>query len=185
MMIKASRTLAVSLLLTTSFLFAQTPSGAKPKPRVVVIGVNGMEMDVLRPLHSPGQDAKPCQRDQARRIRQTAHCVCAQLPAGLQHSFHQHHTGRAWRHRFYCGRSHGQHEHAERGADLVDSFQESSYRRHGECTGDFPGDAGEWVHGQRYAHPRKKLRGRRAVCSQAIRSGRRRALYIQRRSSRS
>jgi predicted AlkP superfamily phosphohydrolase/phosphomutase len=55
MMIKASRTFAISLLLTTSFLFAQTPSGAKPKPRVVVIGVNGMEMDVLRPLLLQGR----------------------------------------------------------------------------------------------------------------------------------
>jgi len=29
MMVKVSRTLAVSLLITTSFLFAQAPSGAK------------------------------------------------------------------------------------------------------------------------------------------------------------
>ena len=55
MMVKVSRTLAVSLLITTSFLFAQTPSGAKPAPRVVVIGVNGMEMDVLRPLLLQGK----------------------------------------------------------------------------------------------------------------------------------
>src|SRR5580700_6081178 len=52
---KASRTFAVSLLLTTSLLFAQTPASAKPKPRVVVIGVNGMEMDVLRPLILQGK----------------------------------------------------------------------------------------------------------------------------------
>lgn len=53
MMAKVSRTLAVSLLLSTSLLFAQT--GAKPKPHVVVIGVNGMEMDVLRPLILEGR----------------------------------------------------------------------------------------------------------------------------------
>ncbi len=52
-MAKVSRTLAVSLLLSTSLLFAQT--GAKPKPHVVVIGVNGMEMDVLRPLILAGR----------------------------------------------------------------------------------------------------------------------------------
>jgi predicted AlkP superfamily phosphohydrolase/phosphomutase len=53
MITKVSRSLAVSLLLSTSFLFAQT--GAKPKPHVVVIGVNGMEMDVLRPLILQGR----------------------------------------------------------------------------------------------------------------------------------
>jgi predicted AlkP superfamily phosphohydrolase/phosphomutase len=55
MILKASRTLAVSLLISTSILFAQTPASAKPKPRVVVIGVNGMEMDVLRPLILQGK----------------------------------------------------------------------------------------------------------------------------------
>jgi len=54
MMFKVSRRLAVSFLISTSFLFAETPA-AKPKPRVVVIGVNGMEMDVLRPLILQGK----------------------------------------------------------------------------------------------------------------------------------
>ncbi len=52
---KVSRHLAVSLLLSTSFLFAQTPAGPQPKPRIVVIGVNGMEMDVIRPLILQGK----------------------------------------------------------------------------------------------------------------------------------
>src|SRR3984885_12253751 len=55
MTFKVLSTIAGSLLITTSFLFAQTPSGAKPAPRVVVIGVNGMEMDVLRPLLLQGK----------------------------------------------------------------------------------------------------------------------------------
>jgi predicted AlkP superfamily phosphohydrolase/phosphomutase len=55
MVSKVSRTLALSLLATTSFLCAQTSGSAKPKPRVVVIGVNGMEMDVLRPLILQGK----------------------------------------------------------------------------------------------------------------------------------
>jgi len=55
MMVKVFRTLAASLLVTTPFLLAQTPGSAKPKPRVVVIGVNGMEMDVLRPLILQGK----------------------------------------------------------------------------------------------------------------------------------
>jgi predicted AlkP superfamily phosphohydrolase/phosphomutase len=55
MMAKVFRTLAASLLVTSSLLLAQAPVGAKPKPRVVVIGVNGMEMDVLRPLILQGK----------------------------------------------------------------------------------------------------------------------------------
>src|SRR5246127_1711447 len=55
MMAKVSRTLAVSFLISASLLFAQTPASPKPKPRVVVIGVNGMEMDVLRPLILQGK----------------------------------------------------------------------------------------------------------------------------------
>ena len=55
MMAKVFRTLAASLLVTSSLLLAQAPGDAKPKPRVVVIGVNGMEMDVLRPLILQGK----------------------------------------------------------------------------------------------------------------------------------
>jgi predicted AlkP superfamily phosphohydrolase/phosphomutase len=44
----------VSLLLCTAFLHAQNQS-SKPKPRVVVVGVNGMELDVIRPLILKGQ----------------------------------------------------------------------------------------------------------------------------------
>lgn len=55
MMVKVVGTLAASLLITTPFLLAQTPGSTKPTPRVVVIGVNGMEMDVLRPLILQGK----------------------------------------------------------------------------------------------------------------------------------
>jgi len=55
MMVKVVGTLAASLLITTPFLIAQTPGSTKPTPRVVVIGVNGMEMDVLRPLILQGK----------------------------------------------------------------------------------------------------------------------------------
>jgi predicted AlkP superfamily phosphohydrolase/phosphomutase len=46
------------ILLLTLFslpLFGQAQSTAKPKPRVVVIGVNGMELDVIRPLLLQGK----------------------------------------------------------------------------------------------------------------------------------
>jgi predicted AlkP superfamily phosphohydrolase/phosphomutase len=45
----------VSLLLLPASILAQTPSPAKAKPRVVVIGVNGMELDIIRPLMLKGQ----------------------------------------------------------------------------------------------------------------------------------
>src|SRR2546421_334730 len=45
---------SVALFAVLSFLivstFAQSQSTSKPKPRVIVIGVNGMELDVIRPL---------------------------------------------------------------------------------------------------------------------------------------
>src|SRR5215471_11237352 len=42
-----------SLLLTP--LLAQNQSTAKPKPKVIVVGVNGMEWDILRPLLVQGK----------------------------------------------------------------------------------------------------------------------------------
>ena len=45
----------LSLSLCSPLLTAQTQSAAKPKPRVVVIGVNGMELDVIRPLLLQGK----------------------------------------------------------------------------------------------------------------------------------
>ena len=50
--------LTVLLLVVILFgapLFAQNQSSAKPKPKVVVIGVNGMEWDILRPLLVQGK----------------------------------------------------------------------------------------------------------------------------------
>jgi len=46
------------ILLLTLFslpMFGQAQSTAKPKPRVVVIGVNGMELDIIRPLLLQGK----------------------------------------------------------------------------------------------------------------------------------
>src|SRR5712691_1490865 len=36
-------------------LFGQSPAASKAKPRVVVVGVNGMELDVIRPLLLKGE----------------------------------------------------------------------------------------------------------------------------------
>src|SRR3989454_719481 len=45
--------LAVCLLALP--VFGQSQSASKPKPRVVVVGVNGMELDVIRPLLLKGE----------------------------------------------------------------------------------------------------------------------------------
>src|SRR6201997_4052693 len=49
----------LSLLLSVSLLavsvFAQQQNLSKPKPRVIVLGVNGMELDIIRPLLLKGQ----------------------------------------------------------------------------------------------------------------------------------
>ena len=47
-----SRCMLIGLLLLASALFGQT---AKPRPRVIVIGVNGMEWDFIRPLLVKGE----------------------------------------------------------------------------------------------------------------------------------
>jgi predicted AlkP superfamily phosphohydrolase/phosphomutase len=48
--------LLIALVCVASLpLFGQGQSTAKPKPRVVVIGVNGMELDVIRPLILQGR----------------------------------------------------------------------------------------------------------------------------------
>jgi predicted AlkP superfamily phosphohydrolase/phosphomutase len=49
------RAIVFLLLATPSLLFAQAPGAVPPKPRVLVIGVNGMEMDVIRPLILQGK----------------------------------------------------------------------------------------------------------------------------------
>src|ERR1700751_1187040 len=54
-MIPRKFSLLLSVFLLTVPLFAQQQTPAKPKPRVVVVGVNGMELDIIRPLLLKGQ----------------------------------------------------------------------------------------------------------------------------------
>lgn len=53
-----SRRLVVSIILSAllvSVAVGQTQSSSKPKPKVIVFGVNGMELDILRPLLVQGK----------------------------------------------------------------------------------------------------------------------------------
>ncbi len=52
---RSSLFVLVFCVLLSLPLFAQGQSSAKPKPHVVVIGVNGMELDVIRPLLLQGK----------------------------------------------------------------------------------------------------------------------------------
>src|SRR5438046_8352082 len=47
--------LLLSILLLALPVFGQQQSSSKPKPRVIVVGVNGMELDIIRPLLLKGQ----------------------------------------------------------------------------------------------------------------------------------
>jgi predicted AlkP superfamily phosphohydrolase/phosphomutase len=52
------RTISITVLLLSSIalpLNGQAVNASKPKPRVVVVGVNGMELDVIRPLLVKGE----------------------------------------------------------------------------------------------------------------------------------
>jgi predicted AlkP superfamily phosphohydrolase/phosphomutase len=55
MIVRKISLLFLLLLLVPTCFLAQTSAPAKPKPRVVVVGVNGMELDVIRPLILKGQ----------------------------------------------------------------------------------------------------------------------------------
>jgi len=55
MVFRTPRLVLPLILLVAAPLFAQSQSFAKPKPKVVVVGVNGMEWDILRPLLLQGK----------------------------------------------------------------------------------------------------------------------------------
>jgi predicted AlkP superfamily phosphohydrolase/phosphomutase len=50
LMLRRPAVLCAVLSLLVVSTFAQSQSTSKPKPRVIVVGVNGMELDVIRPL---------------------------------------------------------------------------------------------------------------------------------------
>ena len=52
---RSSIACVLSVVFASLPLFGQAQSSAKPKPHVVVIGVNGMELDVIRPLLLQGK----------------------------------------------------------------------------------------------------------------------------------
>jgi len=47
--------LILSVFLLTGVAAAQDAKPAKAKPKVIVVGVNGMELDIIRPLLLKGQ----------------------------------------------------------------------------------------------------------------------------------
>src|SRR5579864_2440354 len=55
MVFRRPRLVLALILLVAAPVFAQNQSFAKPKPKVVVVGVNGMEWDILRPLLLQGK----------------------------------------------------------------------------------------------------------------------------------
>ncbi len=54
-MVPRKLSLLLSILLLALPVFGQQQTAPKPKPRVLVLGVNGMELDMIRPLLLKGQ----------------------------------------------------------------------------------------------------------------------------------
>ncbi len=54
-MIPRKLSLLLFILVLAFPAFAQQQTASKPKPRVIVVGVNGMELDIIRPLLLKGQ----------------------------------------------------------------------------------------------------------------------------------
>ena len=186
MIIKISRTLAISLLLTTSFLFAQTSSGAKPRPRIVVIGVNGMEMDVLRPLILQGRMpnlASVIKRGAYGSLRTVSAPNCPRITALSSPAPPPKNMAS---HGFIVGG-------VTANTNMLKEEPIWSILSKNQVTvgmanvpAILPGDAGERIHGQRYAHARQKLRGRRAPVLPSYRKWKEgQRCNIPRRSSRS
>ncbi len=168
MMFKVSRTLAVSFLISTSFLFAQTPAAAKPKPRVVVIGVNGMEMDVLRPLILQGKMpnlSSVIKRGAYGKLRTVSAPNCPRVYSTLFTSTTPEEHGVTG---FIVGGVTANTNMLKEEPIWSILSKNHSHRRHGKCTCNVSRDAGEWLYGQRHAHPRQELRGWRVVRSKAV-----------------
>ena len=54
-MVASKFSLLLSVFLLAVPVFAQQQNPSKPTPRVIVLGVNGMELDIIRPLLLKGQ----------------------------------------------------------------------------------------------------------------------------------
>jgi predicted AlkP superfamily phosphohydrolase/phosphomutase len=54
-MVPRKLSLLLSVFLLALPVFGQQKTAPKPKPRVIVVGVNGMELDMIRPLLLKGQ----------------------------------------------------------------------------------------------------------------------------------
>src|SRR5467141_2760160 len=54
-MVPRKLSLLLAILLLALPVFGQQQAAPKPKPRVIVLGVNGMELDMIRPLLLKGQ----------------------------------------------------------------------------------------------------------------------------------
>jgi hypothetical protein len=96
----------VSLLLAATASRGQNQEKQATRPHVVVVGVKGMELDVIRPLLLKG--AMPnLERVISNGAYGKLRTVSApKLSACLQHNFYQHRSGRAWGDRISRGRDH-------------------------------------------------------------------------------
>ena len=138
-------------------LFGQTQHSSKSKPRMVVVGVNGMEWDVIRPLLLKGELpnlAKVIKNGAYGKLRTISAPNCQRVYSTMFTSTKPEDHGVSG---FIVGGITANTKHAERGAHLVGAVQERRKRGYGQRASHFPCHAGEWVHDQRYADSRQKL----------------------------
>ena len=123
------------------------PAGSQTEsqPHVIVIGVNGMEWDIIRPLLLKGE-----------------------LPnfAALIQRRSAHHPSR--HHGFRRRGKDCQHRDAPAGTSVVDSVRAWRDGRHGQRACDVPGHAVKRLHDQWHAYPWQRLRGRDLMFTEAV-----------------
>jgi len=112
-MVPRKLSLLLAILLLALPVFGQQQAATKPKPRVIVLGVNGMELDMIRPLLLKGQMpnlASVIERGAYGKLRTVSAPNCPRVYSTLFTSTNPEENGVTG---FVCRGHHCQHEHAQ------------------------------------------------------------------------
>jgi len=104
--------IAIRLFYSLSRFLLNNKPPPKPKPRVIVVGVNGMEMDIIRPLMLKGQMpnlSKVIENGAYGKLRTVSAPNCPRVYSTVLTSTNPEEHGR---HGIHRRRHHRQHQHA-------------------------------------------------------------------------
>ena len=151
-------------------LMGVVPAGSqiKPRPHVIVIGVNGMEWDFIRPLLLRGDlphFAEVIQHGVYGKMRTVSAPNCPKVYTAIATSTSPEENGITG---FVVAGKTASTQYAPSGSAVVDSVGAWRDSRHGQRARDLPGHASERLHDQRYAYPWQRLRGRDPVLAEAV-----------------